>query len=119
MQSKELARKIAYAALNKKAENVKIFDLRGLSSITDFFVICTGMTDLHTRAIEEGIVETLKSESIRPWHVEGETVGRWILIDYVDVVVHIFQPEVREYYGLERLWGDAEIEEITHEDVES
>ena len=119
MQGKELARRIAIAALEKKAENIRIFDLRGLSTITDFFVICSGVTDLHTRAIQEVIVETLKKASIRPWHIEGENIGRWILIDYVDVVVHIFQPEVREYYGLERLWGDAEIEEITDENVKA
>ncbi len=119
MQSHELAHRAAIAALNKKAEDIKIFDLRPLSSITDFFVICTGVTEIHTKAIQEGIIEALKDESVRPWHIEGATVGRWILIDYVDVVVHIFQPEVREFYGLERLWGDAKIEEITDENIEA
>ncbi len=120
MQAKELARRIALAALSKKAEEIKIFDLRGLSNMTDFFVICTGSTDLHTRAIQEAIVEELKKEeALRPWHIEGAGIGRWILIDYVDVVVHIFQPEVREFYGLERLWGDAEVEEISDENIQA
>lgn len=115
MESKDLARRAAIAALNKKAEDVKIFDLRPISSVADYFVICTGVTDIHTKAIREGIVEEIEKDSVRPWHVEGSSAGRWVLIDYVDVVVHIFQPEVREFYSLERLWGDATIESINDE----
>lgn len=119
MNNCELARRVAAAALNKKAEDIKIFDLRRLSTVADFFVICTGITDIHTRAIHHGVVEELQKLDVRPWHIEGASLGRWILIDYVDVVVHIFQPELREFYGLERLWGDARIEEITEENVAS
>jgi ribosome-associated protein len=111
----KLARRAAYLALEKKAADIQIFDVSRLTSIADFFVICTGSTDTHVRAISEHIVEELEAERIKPWHVEGGQTCRWVLIDFVDVVVHIFQPEVRDYYGLERLWGDARIEEVRDE----
>jgi len=110
-----LARRCAELALEKKATDIKIFEVSRLTSIADFFVICTGSVDTHVRAIFEHIVDALKDEDIRPWHVEGRERYQWILIDYVDVVVHVFQPEPREFYGLERLWGDAKIEEIHDE----
>jgi ribosome-associated protein len=111
-----LARRSARLALEKKATNIKIFDLRSLTSIADYFVICTGSTDTHVKAIYEHIVEELAAERFEPWHIEGRQNYRWVLIDFVDVVVHIFQPEVRDYYGLERLWGDAEMEEVRDEE---
>jgi ribosome-associated protein len=82
-------------------------DLTELSPVTDFFVITSATTNIHARAIADSIVETLKSIGIRPLHLEGYTYGNWILIDYVDIIVHIFLEDSREYYGLERLWGDA------------
>ena len=103
-------------ALEKKAENIRVFDLRTLTSITDFFVICTGSTDTQVRAIAEHIRQELKAQEIRPWHVEGLEQSRWVLLDYVDFVVHVFQPEVRDFYGLERLWGDADMTEIREEE---
>jgi len=109
---KQLAKQAANFALEKKGENIKLFDLRSLTSITDFFVICTGSTDTHVKAIADHIVERLEAQKITPWHVEGLDSLRWVLLDYVDFVVHVFQPEIREYYSLERLWGDAIIEEI-------
>lgn len=111
-----LAHRTAQLALEKKATDIKIFDLHELTSIADFFVICTGSTDTHVKAICEHIIEKMEDERIAPWHVEGRQNYRWVLIDFVDVVVHIFQPEVREYYGLERLWGDAAVEEIRDEE---
>lgn len=110
-----LARRCAELALETKAADIKIFEVSRLTSIADYFVICTGSVDTHVRAIFEHIVDELKDEDIHPWHVEGRERYQWILIDYVDVVVHIFQPETREFYGLERLWGDAKIEEIRDE----
>jgi ribosome-associated protein len=110
-----LARRAAQLALEKKAIAVKIFDVSKLTSIADFFVICTGSTDTHVRAIAEHLVVKLREEEIRPWHLEGRERYQWVLIDFVDVVVHVFQPETREYYGLERLWGDAVIEEVRDE----
>jgi ribosome-associated protein len=110
-----IAHRAAQFALEKKATDIKIFNVSKLTSIADFFVICTGSTDTHVKAITDYIIEQSEIEHVNPWHVEGRQNYRWVLIDFVDVVVHIFQPEVREYYGLERLWGDAEIEEIRDE----
>lgn len=118
MNEKNTAKKAALLALEKKAENIEVYDLRGVSSVTDFFVICTGSTDVQCKAIENHISTELKKLNIRANHVEGRSRGRWILMDYVDFVVHIFQPQVREYYGLERIWGDVQREIITEENHE-
>ena len=107
-----LARKAGEFALEKKANEVKILDLRGITSITDYFVICSGDADLQVRAIADSIMEKLKEEDIDVWHTEGYQGGRWILLDFVDVAVHVFLEEAREFYGLERLWGDAPTESI-------
>ncbi|MDZ7266738.1 MAG: ribosome silencing factor [candidate division KSB1 bacterium] len=115
LPSRELALAAVRLALEKKGGEIKLLDLRKLTSITDYFLICTGNTDTHVQALADHIVEQLELRQIKPWHVEGRESLRWVLIDYVDVVVHIFQPEVREFYGLERLWGDAEIEEFHDE----
>jgi len=87
-------------------------DLRGLTTITDFFVICSGDSDTQVKAIADAIEEGLKKENICYWHKEGYENLRWVLLDYVDVVVHVFQRDVREYYSLETLWGDAKIKEV-------
>ncbi|MFO7768725.1 MAG: ribosome silencing factor [bacterium] len=117
--SRRLARRLAEAAREKKAEELVILDLRDLTSVTDFFVIGTVSTDVHARAVSEHVVEWAEEElDERPWHVEGADGERpvWILMDYVDVVVHLFHPEARDYYGLERLWGDAPSEELGEPD---
>jgi ribosome-associated protein len=106
-------------ALEKKAFDVKILDLRKLSSVCDFFVICSASVELHARAVADWITENLEQKQIRFWHHEGYQASRWILLDYVDVVVHIFIPEVREFYGLEKLWGDAKMEELSENPTES
>jgi len=113
--AKNLAKKIARLSLEKKAENVLVMYLRPLTSMTDYFVICTGATNTHVKAISDHIIQSLKKEKIRPLHVEGYTNQEWVLVDYIDVVVHVFQPEKREFYSLERLWGDAEVEEVKDE----
>ena len=95
------------AALARKAEDVAVLDLRGLSSATDYFVIATGRSDIHVRAVAEHVIESGKSRDVRPLHVEGLDEGRWVLLDYVDHVVHVFHPTVRDFYRLEELWGDA------------
>lgn len=112
MTSLELAHKIADLVLEKKAEDVVVLDLRGISGITDFFVICSGTANTHVKAICEHIEDQLKILDIRPYSLEGMDSLRWALLDYVDVVVHVFLPESRNYYGLERLWGDAVVEMI-------
>lgn len=102
-----LAKKLIAFALEKKAEDVILLDLRKISPVADFFVICSGTTDVQVRAILDSILDNCSKNKIDIYHVEGEESLRWVLIDLVDVVVHIFQPEVRNYYQLERLWGDA------------
>ncbi len=90
-----------------KAEEVVILDLRRLSFSFDFFVICTGSSDRRIRAIAEGIEEKLSSLGERPGHLEGRQEGSWLLLDYGSLVAHIFATEIRDFYGLERLWADA------------
>jgi ribosome-associated protein len=94
-------------ALDKKAENVLALDLRGISSATDFFLVATGNSDIHVRAIAEHILEALAREGMRPLHTEGLDRARWVLLDFVDFVVHVFHPVTRDFYQLESLWGDA------------
>lgn len=89
-----------------------IIDLRKLNAPTDYFVICSGSSDKHVRAIADNIVEGMKKKKVRAWHVEGHSVGSWILIDYVDVVIHVFNDVTRKFYSLETLWGDAPMEEV-------
>ncbi len=113
--SEERARRAAELALTKKAENVISMDLKGLSSACDFFVICNGTSAIQVKAISDAIVDGLTEEDEKPWHVEGAEGKRWILVDYVDVVVHVFDEETRDYYQLERLWGDAKTVEFADE----
>jgi ribosome-associated protein len=101
-----LERATALAA-DRKALDMIVMDLRGLSNATDFFLIATGTSDMHVRSIAEHVMEELKKEGQRPDHVEGLRAGRWVLLDYIDFVVHVFHPAAREFYQLERLWGDA------------
>ena len=110
---KRLAYLAGKLALDKKATDVKILDLRKLSTICDFFVICSASVEIHAKAIADSIIENLEKKGIRAWHHEGYQASRWILLDYVDVVVHIFLNEVRDFYELEKLWGDAKIEELS------
>lgn len=97
----------AALALERKASDVIALDLRGLSTATDFFVLATGMSDVQVKAIADHLIDELKKEGVRPSHVEGLRGGRWILIDYIDWVVHVMHPSAREFYQLESLWGDA------------
>jgi ribosome-associated protein len=108
MQAPEIAREIARLAADKKAIDVVELDLRDVLGYTDYFVICSGNTTRQTKAIHDGILEGLKHEhQAFPRRVEGATRADWILMDYLDVVVHIFTPEARDYYRLEQLWGEA------------
>lgn len=99
----------AEVAQDRKGRDVTVLDLRGLSSATDFFLLVTGTSDIHVRSIAENIMEELKREDVRPDHVEGVRGGRWVLLDYIDFVVHVFHPAARDFYQLERLWGDAPV----------
>ena len=103
----EVAEIAAEAAQEKKSKNTCILDLRGLSSITDYFVICSVTSDVQGRAVADNVQEELSKSGADVWFVEGYEHAKWILLDYVDVVVHIFEEETRDFYGLDRLWGDA------------
>jgi ribosome-associated protein len=101
------AQRAASLCLDLKAQNVVLLDLEQVSDATDYFVIASGSSDTHVRAIAEHVLEELKKEGVRAHHVEGLPQGRWVLLDYVDFVVHVFHPVLRDFYQLERLWSDA------------
>lgn len=109
-----LSRLVVKGMLEKKAANIVVMDLRNVkNSITDFFVICSGNTDPQIAAIADSVdEEVFKGSKINPWHQEGRQNREWILLDYVDVVVHVFRKDRRKFYDLESLWGDAELTQI-------
>ena len=118
LSSEELARRIASVALDKKARDVVVLDMRDVVSYTDFLVIATGNTERQTHAIEDAVYQDLKhgeGAGRIPERVEGASEGRWILMDYLDAVVHIFTPAAREYYRLETLWGEVPALEVQAE----
>jgi ribosome-associated protein len=96
------------AAEDKKAEDLTVLDLRAASGFTDFFVICSGSNPRQIRAIADSVMEKLAAHGARPAHIEGYERSEWVLLDYFDFIVHVFAPETRMFYGLERLWGNAE-----------
>lgn len=100
------------AADDKKATDLVVLDLRKAAGFTDFFVICSGTNPRQVRAIADAVVQALAEEGVKPAHVEGYDRSEWVLLDYFDFIVHIFAPETRMFYGLERLWGSAERIEI-------
>jgi len=108
MDSKKLALLCRELADNKKAENIIILDLRALSSVTDYFVICTGTSEPHLRAIVDGITNPLREElALRPSATDGALHTAWVVLDFFDVIVHVMRADVRDHYDLEGLWGDA------------
>ncbi|HEY5535793.1 MAG TPA: ribosome silencing factor [Ignavibacteria bacterium] len=115
MDSKELTDLIAKYIINKKGGNIRILDLRELTPVTDFFVVCTASSEPQVKAIADYISDETKKIQERPWHSEGYQNLSWVLLDYVNVVVHIFLPEARKFYNLEGLWGDAKITEVKDE----
>ena len=100
-------RRIVELLQEKKGLDIVQLDLRAVTDTTDFFVLCSGNSDLHVKALAEELCDQLGPAGEGPWHVEGFETRRWVLLDFVDIVVHIFRQEVREFYALERLWGDA------------
>lgn len=113
----DLAQRAAAIALDNKANDVVVLSLKGVSDMTDFFVIASGTSDTHVRSLGEHIQEGLKRDGTVAHHVEGTQQGRWVLLDYVDFVVHLFHPSLRDFYQLERLWSDAEVVPITAQSV--
>ena len=107
-----LAEEIGRLALSKKADNVLIIDVRGLTSITDFFVVCSADTDIQVKAVADAI---RRGTPHKPVHVEGYENLQWVLLDYIDVVVHVFKTRERNYYNIEKLWADAPTKELNDE----
>ncbi len=104
----ELADRIAELASERKAADIRVIDLRGVVGYTDFMVVCSGNTERQTKAIHDAVYKSLKDEhGLLPRRVAGEREARWILLDYLDCVAHIFTPEARSFYRLEQLWGEA------------
>ena len=109
----QLAERIAEIASDKKAVEIRILDLRGVVGYTDYFVVCSGGTERQTKAIHDAIHEELKkAHGLLPRRVEGAREARWVLMDYLDCVVHIFTPEARAFYRLEQLWGEAPARDV-------
>ena len=103
----DLLRSAAQAAVAKKAHEPLALDLRDLDGVCDYFFICSGSSEVQVKAIAEHVEDSLRERGARPWHVEGLAGRRWVLLDYVEIVVHVFHEKTREYYMLDRLWGDA------------
>ena len=112
MESNTLANNIAELIFNKKGYGVKILDLKEVATFTDYFVICSADSDTQVKAIADEIDKSLRDSGLRSWHKEGYRALNWVLIDYVDVVVHVFKKDMREFYNLEKLWGDAPVIEV-------
>jgi ribosome-associated protein len=103
------------AALDKKASDVVVLDLRHTPAFTDFFILCSGQSPRQVKAISDGVEEALRAAKVRPSHVEGYERAEWILMDFFTFIVHVFTPQTRAFYSLERLWGDAERIEVSDE----
>ena len=106
-ENESLARQAVALCLDLKAHDVVALDLHGVTDMTDYFVIASGTSDTHVRSIAQNVIDGMKAAGNAVFHVEGMSQGRWVLLDFVDVVVHVFHPTMRDFYQLERLWGDA------------
>ena len=106
------AQRISELMIEKKALDIIIIDVRKITTLTDFFVVCTSNSQPQTRAITDHINQKMKEEGVKSWHIEGYEHLDWVLIDYVNIVVHIFSKDAREYYELERLWADGNITKV-------
>ena len=113
MSSTELADKISEIIFTKKGFDVIAIDLRKLVTFTDYFVVCSADSDVQVKAIADQVDKVLSEQGIKCWHREGLKALTWVLLDYVDVVVHIFKKDAREFYNLEKLWGDAPSKKMT------
>jgi ribosome-associated protein len=111
--------KAVRAALDKKAMEVVVLDLRQTPAFTDFFLLCSGQNQRQVHAIADAVEEALRAAKVRPNHVEGYDRGDWVLMDFFSFIVHVFTPQTREFYSLERLWGDAERIEVSDEPPKS
>jgi len=103
--------------LDKKAKEIVMLDIRGLTDISDFFVVCSADSDTHLKAIADGVLENMAEHDVKPYRTEGWQGGQWIILDFVEVVAHVFYKETRDFYKIERLWSDAKVERVA-DDVE-
>ena len=110
------AQRISELMLDKKAVDIIMIDVRKITTLTDFFVVCTSESEPQTRAITDHINQKMKEEGVKSWHIEGYEHLDWVLIDFVHIVVHIFSKETREYYEFERLWADGTITKVQDEE---
>lgn len=115
LDSYSLAKNIALLSIEKKAYDVTLIEIKELASFTDYFVICSADSDTQVKAIADYVIEEMRKKDVRVWHSEGYESLNWVLLDFVDVVCHIFCRDTRGYYNIEKLWGDAKTEII--EDV--
>lgn len=114
--AKALIEIITEALLEKRAENIKLLDVRELTTLTEYFVICNGTSETQIKALTRGVSQKVKEElGENEWRKEGYEARRWVILDYVNVVVHIFNPETRDYYSLEKMWNDAVVTDIKDE----
>ena len=111
----DLAARIADLMLDKHGRDIMVMDLRGVTSVTDYFVLCSCDSDVQVKAVVGHLNDILRAEGIRPLHTEGQNQLSWVIIDYVNVVAHVFMGPTREYYGLERLWADAPVTVVSDE----
>ena len=116
MESEILVQKIVSLIRNKKGFDIKVLDLKNLTAIADYFIICSGSATMQVKAIADEVDKKLREQGIKCYHREGYDTLNWVLLDYFDVVVHVFRGESREYYNLEKIWGDAPITEIENEE---
>ena len=117
MRSSTLAKKIAALVQTKKGSDVIIMNLKKLRAVTDYFVVCSADSDIQVKAIADAVEDGMEKEGVAPWHREAGSAN-WILLDYVDVVLHVFHRQTRQFYSLERLWGDAQITKVEDEPEE-
>jgi ribosome-associated protein len=113
METKSLSLEIFKALDDKKARNIKVLDVQGLTSIADYFVIATGTSTRHASSLADSVEDELSELGLEPSHKEGHSSGDWILIDYIDVIVHVFTEETRDFFKLEKMWKDAQIVDIS------
>ena len=112
MTKKKLHKIIIECLLEKKAIEINLIDVQKLTSLTDTFIICSSESEPQTKAIMNHVLDTLNENSIKPLHIEGQENLKWVLLDYANIVINIFDKETREFYSIERLWGDAKVEKI-------
>lgn len=112
LKARDILKLVWKALEDKKGHDLVTLDLRKLSSVADYFVLASGASERHVRTLAEHVMEALEAHRVSNWHVEGLAESRWVLIDYGDIIIHVFHPQARSFYGLERLWGEASTVEV-------